>query len=94
MTSGSGLVEIGDILAVLAAWGNCPQPCPPYCLGDINEDCVVGVNDLLMVLAAWGCGHALAPPEAPDSVQDCIDKYGFGDPDELAGCIEAIMLTD
>ncbi len=45
----SGAVGIGDLLAVLAAWGSCEE-CPE----DINEDGSVDINDFLAVLAAWG----------------------------------------
>ena len=46
---GNGIVGVGDLLAVLSAWGPC-QACPE----DINGDGVVGVADLLAVLSAWG----------------------------------------
>ena len=29
------------------------DPCPPFCLGDIDEDCDVGINDFLLLLANW-----------------------------------------
>ncbi len=47
--NGDGVVNISDLLAVLAAWGPCPG-CPE----DITGDGVVNVTDLLAVLAAWG----------------------------------------
>jgi len=46
--TGDGIVDVLDLLAVLAAWGPCPG-CPE----DINGDDVVDVLDLLAVLAAW-----------------------------------------
>jgi len=46
---GDGTVDVLDLLAVLAAWGDCPG-CPE----DINDDGVVDVLDLLEVLGAWG----------------------------------------
>ena len=51
---GDGEVEIDDFLALLAAWGPCPQPCPPSCPADLDEDCEVGINDLLILIANWG----------------------------------------
>lgn len=48
------IVGITDLLMLLAAWGPCPDPCPPFCLGDIDGDCNVGVTDLLLLLANWG----------------------------------------
>ncbi len=51
---GNGVVDVADLIAVLAAWGPCPDPCPPSCVGDIDGDCAVGVPDLLAVLVNWG----------------------------------------
>ena len=50
---GSGAVDFGDVLAVLATWG----PCPPSCPEDLDGDGAVTFADLLVVLASWGpCG--------------------------------------
>jgi len=49
-----GVVGITDFLALLAAWGPCPDPCPPHCFGDVDTDCTVGINDMLALLANWG----------------------------------------
>ena len=54
--NGDGMVDVLDLLAVLAAWGDCPG-CPE----DITGDDVVDVLDLLQVLGGWG---PCAPPEA------------------------------
>ena len=86
--NGDLVVDVLDLLAVLAAWGQtgtCPE--------DVNNDGIVNVLDLLQVLADWGCGNPVAPQEAPQSVQDCIDKYG-DDIEQMIGCIEAILLTE
>ena len=45
-----GMVNVTDLLALLAAWGACPAPC----LADTNEDGSVNVTDLLILLGAWG----------------------------------------
>ena len=50
--NGSGSVEVGDMLAVLAAWGVCPGALP--CPEDINGDLRILVDDFLAVLSAWG----------------------------------------
>jgi len=47
--TGDGVVDVLDLLAVLAAWGDCPG-----CIEDITGDDVVDVLDLLEVLASWG----------------------------------------
>ncbi|MHC4140312.1 MAG: right-handed parallel beta-helix repeat-containing protein [Planctomycetota bacterium] len=51
---GGGTVGITDFLALLAAWGPCPQPCAPSCPADFDGNCVVGVTDFLILLANWG----------------------------------------
>ncbi|MHC4947641.1 MAG: S8 family serine peptidase [Planctomycetota bacterium] len=45
---GDGVVDVTDLLAVLAQWGQAGAPC------DTNGDGFVDVTDLLAVLAAWG----------------------------------------
>ena len=44
--SGDGIVGVGDLLAILAAWGT-PG-------GDVTGDGTTDVADLLAVLAEWG----------------------------------------
>jgi hypothetical protein len=51
---GDGHVTVLDFLALLAAWGDCLEPCPPSCPADFDGDCVVGVLDFLIQLANWG----------------------------------------
>ncbi len=46
--NGDGVVDFGDILAILAAWGPCGQ-CPE----DVNGDGAVNFADLLVVLGNW-----------------------------------------
>jgi len=46
---GSGSVDVTDLLALLAEWG---QTCP--CDADVTGDGEVNVADLLELLAAWG----------------------------------------
>jgi hypothetical protein len=50
---GDGVVGILDFLLLLAAWGPCPDPCPPACAADLDGDCTVGVTDFLLLLANW-----------------------------------------
>ncbi len=57
--NGDGAVDVVDLLDLLAAWGDCPDPCPPTCAADIaaaggpGADCTVDVLDLLLLLAHW-----------------------------------------
>jgi hypothetical protein len=51
---GNGVVDIADLLDLLAAWGACPAPCPPACSADLDEDCAVGITDVLVLLGNWG----------------------------------------
>jgi len=51
-----GTVATPDLLALLAAWGDCPSP-PAACPADLDDDGAVATPDLLALLAAWGdCG--------------------------------------
>lgn len=49
-----GLVNVLDLLLLLQAWGDCPEPCGPGCLADFNDDCTVDVLDMLELLSGWG----------------------------------------
>ena len=48
-----GSVDTADLLALLAAWGDCPAP-PEPCPADFNDDQTVNTSDLLILLANWG----------------------------------------
>ncbi|MHC4217480.1 MAG: right-handed parallel beta-helix repeat-containing protein [Planctomycetota bacterium] len=48
---GDGAVGVSDFLALLSAWGPCPDSC---CLEDVDLDGVVGLIDFLVLLAHWG----------------------------------------
>ena len=52
--NGDGVVNVRDLLTLLAAWGACDEPCPPACTGDTNFDCTVNWIDLLTLLSNWG----------------------------------------
>jgi hypothetical protein len=56
-----GSVGVVDFLALLGAWGPCPDPCPPACAADLDADCQVGVIDFLALLGAWGACRGLSP---------------------------------
>lgn len=43
-----GVVDVGDILAIIGAWGGC------VCVEDLTNDSSVSVDDLLIVLDAFG----------------------------------------
>lgn len=48
--TGDDVVNVSDLLSMLAAWGPCSGPC----YADINADGSVDVLDLLLMLSAWG----------------------------------------
>lgn len=50
--NGDGVVNVEDLLMLLAAWGPCDdcENCPE----DLNGDCLVNVEDLLILLGNWG----------------------------------------
>ncbi|MCZ6834868.1 MAG: VWA domain-containing protein [Planctomycetota bacterium] len=45
-----GIIDVEDLLNLLAKWGQCAAPCPE----DTNLDGTVDVEDLLTLLANWG----------------------------------------
>ncbi|MEE2906860.1 MAG: hypothetical protein VX527_03415 [Planctomycetota bacterium] len=51
-TNSDGVVDASDVLAVIAAWGDCKpdDDCPE----DVDSDGTVGVNDILLVIGEWG----------------------------------------
>jgi hypothetical protein len=51
--NGDGTVDVLDLLALLDAWGACPNPYGA-CAGDLNGDGAVDVLDLLLLLDHWG----------------------------------------
>ena len=58
--TGNDVVNVSDLLALIANWGPCDAPCPPVrprdpiCAGDLNADCFVNVTDLLDLIDVWG----------------------------------------
>ncbi len=54
--NGDGVVNITDLLAVIAAWGVCPVPanCPADVAPIGAGDGVVNITDLLTVISHWG----------------------------------------
>ncbi len=51
-SGGDGIVNVIDLMAVISAWGLCPDP--SNCPADLNGDDMVNVIDLLAVISAWG----------------------------------------
>jgi hypothetical protein len=49
---GSDAIDFGDLLAILAAWGECEEGGP--CLEDLNRNGFVDFLDILIVLGGWG----------------------------------------
>jgi probable HAF family extracellular repeat protein len=49
---GDGAIGAGDLLAMLAAWGECPSD--RACPADIDGNGTVDAIDLLMLLGSWG----------------------------------------
>jgi len=50
--NGDGVVNVSDLLILLAQWGECPTG--GDCTADLNDDGVVNVSDLLILLGNWG----------------------------------------
>jgi hypothetical protein len=51
--NGDGMVNVPDLLALLAAWGPCEEN-GDDCPADLDGDGEVGAADLLILLANWG----------------------------------------
>ena len=82
-----GDIDSADLLILLGNWDYCPEG--EICWSDIDMDGAVGSSDLLILLGTWGdCvedGGSI-----PRNVQDCIEKFGFGAPEALEACIQAV----
>ncbi len=50
--NGDCVVNVSDLLVLLAAWGECPEG--ESCPADLNGDGTVNVSDLLILLSGWG----------------------------------------
>ncbi len=48
----NGVVNVGDLLSVIAHWGVCPAPCPSDC-APFGGNGQVNVSDLLYVISRW-----------------------------------------
>jgi len=48
-----GDVDFQDLLLLLAAWGDCPEP-PEECPADFDGNGVVNFTDILLLLGHWG----------------------------------------
>jgi len=47
------MVGVRDFLLMLGKWGSCADACPPFCAGDLDGDCNVGLSDVLRLLTLW-----------------------------------------
>ncbi len=47
-----GAINVSDLVALITAWGPCPEP-PVTCPADQNGDGFVDVQDLITVITAW-----------------------------------------
>ena len=63
-----GSVNLGDLVALKAAWGRNVPWTPPFCCADFNQDGVVNLADMVMIKWGWGC---CCPPGSPTFNQSC-----------------------
>ena len=75
----SGIVDVSDLLTVIAQWQN-PGP-----LGDVNSDGIVNVNDLLIVISDWGT--------CPEPCDDEFDLDDF-DPLDMSTWPDGVETCD
>jgi hypothetical protein len=82
-----GEIGTSDLLILLENWDYCLEG--EICWSDIDMDGDVDTADLLELLGHWGeCG--IGGGHIPRNVQDCIDRFGFGEPEALEACIQAV----
>ena len=48
--NGDGVVNVSDLLIIIAGWGPCSGDCP----ADVNDDGMVNVSDILAAIGNWG----------------------------------------
>ncbi|MCG8407434.1 MAG: dockerin type I domain-containing protein [Phycisphaerales bacterium] len=90
--NGDGEVEVGDLLELIAAWGDpgCGGTIP--CCADLDGDGNVSVTDLLALIAAWGSCSDSAAAALPIEVQNCMSRTGL-DSVKLRDCLERSSLA-
>jgi hypothetical protein len=49
-----GAINLADLLALKAAWGQAAPWTAPYCCADFNQSGAVNLGDLLILKANWG----------------------------------------
>jgi len=54
-----GAVNLADLLALKAAWGQAAPWTAPYCCADFNQSGAVNLGDLLILKANWGSSGLL-----------------------------------
>jgi len=77
----NGIVAVGDILELIAHFGECGDGTYRP-IGDIDDDCCVTVNDLLMVIGAWD--QDCTPVGAC-----CLPQGGCNESSTEADCLNA-----
>jgi hypothetical protein len=49
-----GIVNLGDLVALKAAWGQSTPWTPPFCCADFDQSGAVNLEDLITLKAGWG----------------------------------------
>ena len=92
----SGLVDGGDIGALLGSWGPCNQSCP----ADFNGDLQVDGADLALVLSDWGLGSGEdkdgdgIPDDCDDVIQETTLIFTADFQHHKPGAYSEFMLDD
>jgi len=82
-----GVVDGADLLIMLQNWGVCADP--GNCPGDLNADGVVDGADLLILLSNWGDCESCFQVFAPQTLEDCYERYAE-DTQEFLACVFAV----
>jgi hypothetical protein len=49
-----GVINLGDLVALKAAWGKSAPYTPPFCCADFNHDGAINLGDLVILKQNWG----------------------------------------
>lgn len=96
---GDGTVGASDQLALLVAWGPCPNcgDCGVECVADLDCDCTVGSVDLNILLLAWGPCDGGSSHHDLDALEQAVQEMGYDDVEDyhewLAQASEAEALA-
>jgi hypothetical protein len=77
--SGDGEVAVQDVIIMIAAWGDNPNPHTEPVGEDLNADMTVDIQDLLLLIVAWGDCSEYTLPDVEGAcclqLQMCVERH-------------------